>query len=299
MGLEFYMKLWNGEFLESNTFPGESVAKPDEKAEVAVMETPQLGAQGEKKEQQQCTLFDYLTYWDKVACSADQANDQDDGLGPEGSRKSPLRVKCTPVEGNGTLYIITSLQDIVKGLTPYGGGNNATNRSEVASCFLMLFYTKTCIHSAMVAPHFNALARHFPDLIVTAIDAYNFHFLNAEFGIVGLPTIMLFHQGRPLVKYNGTEISLHSLAKFVTRHTGIEPRLVNQKSGTATVLHYISNDFKGPLSNKVEHRTDYWLYVAWVFILICLSYYFSKSALYAQIVEMIKRNWRESAAQHC
>uniref|UniRef100_A0A182K047 Thioredoxin domain-containing protein n=1 Tax=Anopheles christyi TaxID=43041 RepID=A0A182K047_9DIPT len=292
-GLEFYMQLWNGYFTESSPFGGDNVAKANEKAE-ELAEPTQATVQGQT---QQSTLFDYLTYRDKVACSLDQANDQDDELNSEGSRKSPLRVNCTPLEGNGTLYIITSLQDMVKGLAPYGV-SNTTKRSEVTSCFLMLFYTKTCIHSAMVAPHFNALARHFPDLMVTAIDAHNFHFLNAEFGIVGLPTIMLFHQGRPLVKYNGTEITLFSLAKFVTRHTGIEPRLVNQKSGTATVLHYISDDFKGPLSNKVEYRTDYWLYVAWTFILVCMSYYFSKSTLYAQIVEMIKRNWRESAAQH-
>ncbi|XP_309959.4 thioredoxin domain-containing protein 15 [Anopheles gambiae] len=288
-GLEFYMQLWNGEFLESNSFGGDNVAKVAEKAEAVV----------EKKAPvvfvYKSGLYDYLTYWDKGMCSLDQGNDQDDS---DGGRKSPLRVNCTPLEGNGTLYIITSLQDIVKGLSPHAAATNATNRNEVNNCFLMLFYTKTCIHSAMVAPHFNALARHFPDLMVTAIDAHNFHFLNAEFGIVGLPTIMLFHQGRPLVRYNGTEMTLLSLAKFVTRHTGIEPRLVNQKSGTATVLHYISDDFKGPLSNKVEHRTDYWLYVAWAFILVCLSYYFSKSTLYAQIVEMIKRNWRESAAQH-
>ncbi|XP_052889368.1 thioredoxin domain-containing protein 15 [Anopheles moucheti] len=287
--LDFYMQLWNGEFFASSPFGGgSSVEKRDEKAENT---KPDITFQGQSL---QSTQYDYLTYRDKVMCSLAQTSEPEDGTNPDGSRKSPLRVKCSPVEGNGTLYIITSLKDMVKGLPHYG---NSTKRNEVGSCFLMLFYTKTCIHSAMVAPHFNALARHFPDLVVTAIDAYNFHFLNGEFGIVGLPTIMLFHQGRPLVKYNGTEITLTSLAKFVTRHTGIEPRLVNQKSST-TVLHYISDDFKGPLSNKVEFRTDYWLYVAWAFIIVCTCYYFSKSTLYAQIIEMIKRNWRESAAQH-
>uniref|UniRef100_A0A182MXT5 Thioredoxin domain-containing protein n=1 Tax=Anopheles dirus TaxID=7168 RepID=A0A182MXT5_9DIPT len=288
-GLDFYAQLLNGEFLESNPFGGgASAAKADDKVEDSA---PRAVLQGQWL---QSTLYDRLTYKDKITCTLADRSEHEDGLHPDGGRRSPLRVKCNPVEGNGTLYIITSLKDMVKGLAHYG---NSTKRHEVGSCLLMLFYTKTCIHSAMVAPHFNALARHFPDLVVTAIDAYNFHFLNAEFGIVGLPTIMLFHQGRPLVKYNGTEITLTALAKFVTRHTGIEPRLANQKSST-TVLHYISDDFKGPLSNKVEFRTDYWLYVAWAFIVVCACYYFSKSSLYAQIIEMIKRNWRESAAQH-
>uniref|UniRef100_A0A182QW70 Thioredoxin domain-containing protein n=1 Tax=Anopheles farauti TaxID=69004 RepID=A0A182QW70_9DIPT len=287
-GLDFYtqLKLLNGEFLQSNPFGG--AVKAEEKVENNASR-PILQSQW-----LQSTVYDRLTYQDKVKCTLMEGNEHEDGINPDGSRRSSLRVKCNLVEGNGTLHIITSLKDMVKELSHY---SNSTKRNEMGSCLLMLFYTKTCIHSAMMAPHFNALARHFPDLVVTAIDVYNFHFLNAEFGIVGLPTIMLFHRGRPLVKYNGTEITLTALAKFVTRHTGIEPRLVNQKSST-TVLHYISDDFKGPLSNKVEYRTDYWLYVAWAFIVVCACYYFSKSSLYAQIIEMIKRNWRESAAQH-
>ncbi|XP_053679151.1 thioredoxin domain-containing protein 15 [Anopheles nili] len=287
--LEFYARLLNGEFLESGPFgSGSSSTKTEEKTETT--ESRAAAAHGQWH---QSTLHDYLTYKDKDSCSVADESELTDGLNPDGSRKTSLRVKCNPVEGNGTFHIIT-LKETVTGFAHNG---NATKRNEVGSCFLMLFYSKTCIHSAMAAPHFNALARHFPDLLVTAVDAHNFHFLNAEFGIVGLPTFMLFHQGRPLVKYNGTEITLASLAKFVTRHTGIEPRLVNQKSST-TVLHYISDDFIGPLSNKVEYRTDYWLYIAWLFIIMCTCYYFSKSTLYAQIIEMIKRNWRESAAQH-
>uniref|UniRef100_A0A182Y5Z1 Uncharacterized protein n=1 Tax=Anopheles stephensi TaxID=30069 RepID=A0A182Y5Z1_ANOST len=291
--LDFYMQLWNGEFFASSPFGGGSSVEKATDKKVENTE-PSTVPPPEQRKWYLSSWYDYITYWDKLYCPLVQIHQQEDGTSPDGSRKSPLRVKCNPVETNGTLFIITSPKDIVQGF-PHGG--NATRRNEAGHCFLMLFYTQTCIHSAMVAPHYNALARHFPDLLVTAIDAYNFHYLNGEFGIVGLPTIMLFHQGRPLVKYNGTEMTLTSLAKFVTRHTGIEPRLVNQKSST-TVLHYISDDFKGPLSNKVEYRTDYWLYVAWAFILVCTCYYFSKSTLYAQIIEMIKRNWRESAAQH-
>ncbi|XP_050098656.1 thioredoxin domain-containing protein 15 [Anopheles aquasalis] len=244
--------------------------------------------------------YEYITYWDKRYCSlAGESVKQDatDG-GTEANRRPSLRVKCIPTNGNGTLRMLSSLKEVVSVLAPHG---NSTKRNQTGTCVVLLFYSKTCIHSAMAAPHFNALARHFLNLTVAAIDANEFHVLNAEFGIVGLPTIMFFHQGRTLVKYNGTEISITSLANFVTRHSGMEPLLVNQTkpaSGGHYPLHYISDDFKGPLSNKVEYRTDYWLYVAWAFIILCACHYFSKSSLYAQIIEMIKRNWRESAAHH-
>lgn len=289
--LEFYAQILNGEFLESSPFgSGSNVAKSEAKAEESEQQ-PQALTQ---RQILQSSLYDFITYADKRSCSLSAEDGLEDGTNADGSRKTSLRVKCVPVEGNGTMHVITSLKEVISVLAPHG---NSTKRNQAGNCVVMLFYTRTCIHSAMVAPHFNALARHFPDLTVAAIDAYNFHVLNAEFGIVGLPTIMFFHQGRPLVKYNGTAITLASLAKFVTRHSGVEPRLVNQKSST-TVLHYISDDFKGPLLNKVEHKTDYWLYVAWIFIIICTCYYFSKSSLYAQIIEMIKRNWRESAAHN-
>lgn len=47
---------------------------------------------------------------------------------------------------------------------------NITNRTIPASCVLALFYAHTCPFSAMVAPHFNALARTFPSIKMIAIN---------------------------------------------------------------------------------------------------------------------------------
>lgn len=282
-GLEFYAYILNGDFLDYKPFGGNSARNEETQPLVA-----SIG-------QTTNSFLDFITYKDKQYCSIyeEQASEAEE-LKVSDGKKGPLKVKCIPANGNGTLHLITSMKEVISVLTPHG---NSTKRTQAGNCVVMLFYTQTCIHSAMMAPHYNALARHFPDLKVAAIDAFNFHSLNTEFGIVGLPTIMFFHQGRPLVKFNDTEITLESLVKFVTKHSGVEPRLVNHKM-TITMPHYISDDFKGPLSNKVEKKTDYWLYVAWTFIIICSCYYFSKSAFYVQIIEMIKRNWRESEAHH-
>ncbi|XP_058830277.1 thioredoxin domain-containing protein 15 isoform X2 [Topomyia yanbarensis] len=282
-GLEFYAHILNGDFLDYKPFGGRTTKIED---------TPQsIASAGQSAN----SFLDFITYKDRRHCSLyeEQASEVDELKVTDAKRKT-LKVKCVPAKGNGTLHIITSLKEVISVLAPHG---NSTKRTQAGNCVVMLFYTKTCIHSAMMAPHYNAMARHFPDLKVAAIDAFNFHSLNTEFGIVGLPTIMFFHQGRPLVKFNDTEITLETLVKFVTKHSGVEPRLANHKM-TINVPHYISEDFKGPLSNKVERKIDYWLYVAWIFIVLCSCYYFSKSAFYVQIIEMIKRNWRESEAHH-
>ncbi|XP_055608315.1 thioredoxin domain-containing protein 15 [Uranotaenia lowii] len=289
-GLELYAQIFNGDFLDYKPFGGES-PKPSEDQPHQHQQQEISSSEGYTRN----SFLDFITYKDKRFCSIDDEEIEDaDGDSKNTYRKRPLKVKCILAKGNGTLHIITSLKEVISTLAPHG---NSTKRSQAGSCVVMLFYTKTCIHSALMAPHYNALARHFPDLKVAAIDAFNFHYLNTEFGILGLPTIMFFHQGRPLIKFNETEITLESLVKFVTKHSGVEPRLANHKM-TIQVPHYISDDFKGPLSNKVEKKTDYWLYVAWIFIVVCGCYYFTKSVFYVQIVEMVKRNWRESEAHH-
>lgn len=73
----------------------------------------------------------------------------------------------------------------------------------------------------MAAPHFNALPRFFPDIKMAAIDAMTFRNFNAQYGIVGVPTLMLFHNGRPAAKFNDTtEYSLETFSKFISKYTG-------------------------------------------------------------------------------
>lgn len=93
-----------------------------------------------------------------------------------------------------------------------------------------------------------------------------------------------------MVKFNHTLPHYTKYASFVEKHTGIKtnnPELV-----------VTSKAFLSPLSNVVEEEVDICLYLAWSFILLCSCYYFTKSKMYLSIVEMIKRNWRESGAHN-
>jgi len=229
------------------------------------------------------SFIDYISKKDNNHCGLFQ-KDEIEIINLNGANSKPLiKIKCAPNLGNSTVNIVESVKDVVTLLAPYG---NSTKRNVEGSCALILFYAKSCTASAIVAPHFNALAKQFPDIKVAAINAFRFRSFNTEFGIVGLPTLLLFHQGKPIIKFNDTAATVYNFAKFITRHTNIQ--------SLSPSPFVTSEDFSGPLPNKVEREPDYLLYLAWIFIIVCASYYFTKSTLYNQIVEMIQRNWRES-----
>ncbi|XP_049876409.1 thioredoxin domain-containing protein 15 [Pectinophora gossypiella] len=163
-----------------------------------------------------------------------------------------------------------------------------TSRDMEADCVLVLFYARACPFSAHAAPHFNALARSYPNVKMVALDALKYHGINALYGIVGVPTLKMFHNGRPVGKFNGTEYNIHSFSKFVHAITGQNPQ----------GLLVTSKDFQGPVSSVVEKETDYFLILSWLFIIVCSVYYFMQSKWWRMIVEMVQNNWRESEAQH-
>lgn len=137
-------------------------------------------------------FLSFITYEDTKKCLLYESAKIFEQMIIDG-KKGPIKVKCVPGHGNGTLQIINSLKEVVTLLAPHG---NKTRRMDEGNCALVLFYTKTCQGSALVAPHFNAVSKQFPDMKIGAIDALRFHSLNTDFGIVGLPTVMLFHQGK-------------------------------------------------------------------------------------------------------
>lgn len=219
-------------------------------------------------------------------------------------RKPPIRIKCLQpeaaantlsalVSGNDTailpkLLIMKSAKEIVNLLKPIG---NATKRHEAGSCVVVHFCTPTSLECARVAPVVNLLPHLFPSLPVAYIDASEFIRFNAEFGIVSLPTLMIFHQGRPLIKYDPPwhESTKVSFGRFILRHTNI--KIVNIKGIHPVVLEMST---VGPLSNVPVLKTDFYLGLAWAFILICLANYARRTPTWKQLVEMVQRNWRES-----
>lgn len=156
-------------------------------------------------------------------------------------------------------------------------------------CVLILFYATFCPFSSMAAPYFNALSRAFPDVKMAAIDAMKFHVFNTQNGIVGVPTLLLFHNGRPIGKFNDTEYTLDLFSKFITKYTGLQPV---EKSFVS------STDFAGPVSSTPEKDTDYFLGLSWLFIFACAFHYFTKTKWWKWIVETVQNTWRESEAQH-
>ncbi|TDG43936.1 hypothetical protein AWZ03_009633 [Drosophila navojoa] len=211
-------------------------------------------------------------------------------------RKPPILIKCLqpdplPETGNLSapmpkLLIMQSAKEIVNLLKPIG---NATKRHEPGSCVLVHFCTNTSLECARVATLVNLLPHLLPTLPVAYIDAYEFTRFNAEFGIVALPTLMIFHQGRPLIKYDPPSHDKVSVRGFIKRHTNI--RTVDPKS-----LHpFIHTMIQwGPLSSVPTKKTDFYLILAWAFILLCLGNYVRRTLFWKQLVEMVQRNWRES-----
>lgn len=230
-------------------------------------------------------FLDYITLYDRHCCHIDDEYILH-LLPPDstanGGDKPPIMVKCLkqhPLLQNNTNYlrVMNSVQEIVELLKPIG---NSTKRYEPGSCVLVYFYTTSCVACRMMALSINALPYAFKSLPVAAIDAYKFSSFNTEYGIVGLPTLLLFHQGRPVVRKR-TKVNFKT---FIIRHTGLTPS-------------ELPENFNITLPLDGEPQTDYILVLAWLFIIICGAYYFTKLTIYTEIIEMIKRNWRESEAQ--
>jgi thioredoxin-like negative regulator of GroEL len=155
----------------------------------------------------------------------------------------------------------------------------------------MLFYTKQCLSCLSLVPHFNSLVRNFRDIKIGALDAFDFPGLNTDFGIIGLPTIILFHNGRMIQKFNTTQqLTVTNLVNFITSNTNLKPNSSN--------IAVTSEDFSSTSLLKItmqEESFDPYLWMSYIFIVVCAIYYFvMKSRTYQQIVEMINRTWRES-----
>lgn len=156
-------------------------------------------------------------------------------------------------------------------------------------CALVMFYAPWCHFSARAAPHYNALARVFPSIHMLAINAIKHNSLNSRYGTVAVPTLLLFHNGRAVAKFNESQYVLDKYVKFVEKYTGLAPE---------GLVNVTSVDFEGPLPSEPTREMDYMLWLAWFFILSCCGFGFSKSTLCSRITESIRNNWREAEAQH-
>jgi len=167
--------------------------------------------------------------------------------------------------------------------------SSVSNRSQSAVCSITMFFASWCQFSAEAAPHYNALARVFPRLRLYAVDSSEYHSLNTQFGVMAVPSIFVFHNSRPLYKYNYTEYSLENLSQFVTLLTGIDA--VN---GTEV----LEQDYVGPVPSVPVVGRNYYLLLATIFTLVCITWELSTSRVMARVVDSLRNNWREAEIQH-
>ena len=166
---------------------------------------------------------------------------------------------------------------------------NITNRSTPAECSLVIFYAPWCPFSAMAAPNFNGLARLFPDISMYAVDSSKHQGINTQFGILALPTLIMFHNTKPISKFNQSNYMLGNFSEFINTFTGLEPSLP---------VELMDQDMEGPMPTKAVPEPDYYLYLAWLFTITCALGYFGKSSYCEWIIESFRSNWREAEIQH-
>ncbi|KAK3722087.1 hypothetical protein QZH41_019842, partial [Actinostola sp. cb2023] len=94
--------------------------------------------------------------------------------------------------------------------------NSSNNASD--GCAVVMFYAQFCPFSASIAPQFNAFGRAYNNTPILAIDAYKYSSMNARFGVVAVPTILIFHAGKPVLKFNHSK-TLDDLRVFVKNYT--------------------------------------------------------------------------------
>ncbi|KYN08729.1 PREDICTED: thioredoxin domain-containing protein 15 [Cyphomyrmex costatus] len=203
------------------------------------------------------------------------------------------KVNCSSEKIYGPVEIVNATRLMELLILEPGPSNRSRNDKDgkqlPGTCVLVLFYARWCVFSSQAAPHFNAIPRSFPHIKAVAIDAIKHQSFNAQYGIVGVPTLMLVHNGKPVAKFNDTIYTLESFAKFVSHLTNLQP------NGS---LYVTSADFTGPVSSTPSNEMDYCLVLSWIFIVACALYFTSRSRWWQQFVELIQITWLESNAEH-
>ncbi|KAG5318954.1 TXD15 protein, partial [Pseudoatta argentina] len=203
------------------------------------------------------------------------------------------KLNCSSEKIYGPVEIVNATRLMELLMLEPGPSNRSRNDKDgkqlSGTCVLVLFYARWCVFSSQTAPHFNAIPRSFPHIKAVAIDAIKHQSFNAQYGIVGVPTLMLVHNGKPVAKFNDTIYTLESFAKFVSHLTNLQP------NGS---LYVTSADFTGPVSSTPSNEMDYCLVLSCIFIVACVLYFTSRSRWWQQFVELIQNTWLESNAEH-
>lgn len=167
---------------------------------------------------------------------------------------------------------------------------SVANRTFPANCSLTFFYASWCEFSAAAAPHYNALARFFPRMRMFAVDSATNHIINAQYGVISVPTLLVFHNGRPMYRFNHSEYSLAKYKEFVVHLTAVEPENVS--------MQLTLEDYQGPVPTVAVKGFNYNLLVAALFILACGLVDLSRTSACRGLIDTLRNAWREAEIQH-
>ncbi|XP_033119711.1 thioredoxin domain-containing protein 15-like isoform X2 [Anneissia japonica] len=167
--------------------------------------------------------------------------------------KYPCIAKQTPDDLTAAVKILNTTQ-----LLEIVSVTNATN----TSCAFVMFYAPWCKFSAETAPYLNAIGRAFPGLDVLAVDAMEFNNLNARYGTVAVPNVLLFYKGKPVMRFNYTR-TFENFRDFIQNNTGLQPD---------SSVEVLTQDYDGPLPSIPTKEPDYILWLSVAFLALFTIY---------------------------
>lgn len=215
-----------------------------------------------------------------VENSTEAAGDRNDSATTTPIRCLPRNESTESDELNKLLLVNGTA--LLQELTP---ANNKTNTT-AGQCVVVAFYSPYCNFCAKAAPYVNALPFGFPDLKFYAVDVVKSSHINMRYGLVAVPSILLFHNGRAVAKFNDSLVTMQGLITFISRHTGM------------SATHPLDPDYTGPLADVPLEYTDWVLISAWVFTIVCFVGVFLRSNLCKRMTASVQNAWREAQHQH-
>lgn len=118
-----------------------------------------------------------------------------------------------------------------------------------------------------------------------AVDTHKHHGLSTHFGIMGTPTIILFHNSKVITRFNASDYKVERFADFLTYHTGLEPEYEPE------VLEEHEN---GPVPTVASDEPDMYLMLAWIFVCTCAVVAFLRSEFVTKVVNATRNLWWEA-----
>jgi len=124
---------------------------------------------------------------------------------------------------------------------------------------------------------------------ILALDAYSLYSTTMRYGVVGVPSMYVFHSNKIVSKYNKSETNIDSFVKYINQITTFEP---------VGDVNLTESDLVGPLSSQVTYSFNYVFALSWLFCIVVSLYYFVRSDLFRRMKEHMYNMWNEAQFQH-